>query len=157
MAKKTAKPKKSAPNVEMIEVEVESGRETHGKGQETHGKGRETHGKGQSTHGKISKSDAVRQAIADGVDNPVDGIAYIKSKFGIDIGATHFSAVKSSDKKRASTPKGKPGRKPKTMNAAPKRSPKGGEGELLAAMEAMKPLVDSLGVESVKRIAELLG
>lgn len=60
----------------------------------------------------------------------------------------------------------KPGRKPKAEPSqalegylAPpsKATPTDGQTELLAAVEAMKPLVAALGVDEVKKIAELLG
>lgn len=41
--------------------------------------------------------------------------------------------------------------------APPPQHPASGETDLLDAMEAMKPLVASLGKEQVKRIVDLLG
>ncbi|MEO6808557.1 MAG: hypothetical protein ABI353_05535, partial [Isosphaeraceae bacterium] len=73
---------------------------------------------------------------------------------------------KSQEKtRRAKTGmKGKPGRKPKAgigqaAEGDSASSPKSAKGEanLLAAMEAMKPLVSNLGAERVKRIVDLLG
>jgi hypothetical protein len=127
----------------------------------------EAQGGGQEGHGKITKSEAVRRALADGVDQPADGVAYIRDNFGVEISPTHFSAVKSTEgKKGEAAPKGKPGRKPKA--AAPSQAVEGylapppksravdEETDLLAAMEAMKPLVAALGADKVKRIADLL-
>src|SRR4051794_11734926 len=113
----------------------------------------------------ITKSEAVRRALADGVDQPADGVAYIKDNFGLEIGPQHFSAVKATEKKKGeAVPKGKPGRKPKAAPSqavegylAPPQPAPSGNSELLAAMEAMKPLVASLGKEQVKRIVDLLG
>src|SRR5947208_3486632 len=69
---------------------------------------------GQEGHGRITKSEAVRRALADGVDQPADGVAYIRDNFGLEIGPQHFSAVKATEKKKGeAAPKGKPGRKPK--------------------------------------------
>lgn len=111
-----------------------------------------------------NKTDAIRQAVAAGFDGPQVGSAYIKSEFGMDVTPQHFSAVKSQMKKREATdaPKGKPGRKPRQAvegYVAPPEKPKavGQEADLLAAMEAIKPLVAALGTEKVKRIADLLG
>ncbi len=72
-------------------------------------------GGGQEGHGKITKSEAVRRTLADGVDQPADGVAYIRDNFGLEIGPQHFSAVKSTSLKKQgeATPKGKPERKPK--------------------------------------------
>jgi hypothetical protein len=119
-----------------------------------------------SSHGKaISKAEAIRRVIADGIDNPSVGSQEIKKRFGIDVTPQHFSATKAQMKSKQGGPKGKPGRKPKgaTSQAVegylappPKPAPAGGS-ELLDAMEAMKPLVASLGKEQVKRIVDLLG
>ena len=101
--------------------------------------------------GAISKSEAVRRALADGVDQPVDGVAYILSQFGIEMGPQHFSAVKSVHLKKQGVP---------TVNTRFQKaeaSVADGEPDLLAAIEAMKPLVAALGAEKVKRIADLLG
>jgi hypothetical protein len=74
----------------------------------------------------------------------------------------HFSAVKSQLKKRegGAKPKGRSGRKPKAAVegylAPPPKVVPTGEGDLLDAMEAMKPLIASLGPEKVKRIVDLL-
>jgi hypothetical protein len=117
-------------------------------------------GGGQEGHGKITKTEAVRRALADGVDQPADGVAYIRDNFGLEISPTHFSAVKSTEGKKSEKPKGKPGRKPKAAVEgyhAPPQPASSGNSELLDAMEAMKPLVASLGKEQVKRIVDLLG
>lgn len=140
MAKKAAKPKP---------VENAEGPET-----------RNGHGRRMPT----SKSDAVRMAIAAGFDGPQVGAGYIQSQFGLDVSPEHFSAVKSADKKKVLTeaPAGKPGRKPKSTEEGylappPVPSAPGDQTNLLAAMEAMKPLVASLGAEKVKRLVDLLG
>ena len=120
----------------------------------------------EGAHGRrmpTSKSDAVRMAIAAGFDGPQVGAGYIQSQFGLDISPEHFSAVKAGDKKKVLTeaPKGKPGRKPKTAVegylAPPPKPAANGQSELIEALEAMKPLVASLGAEKVKRLVDLLG
>ena len=130
------------------------------------------------TGGKaISKAEAIRRSLAAGHDGPQEGTAYIRREFGIEITPQHWSATRSQIKSRAAKkqgsgggetakPKGRPGRKPREaatkgvegyLAPPPKQAPAGGQGELLAAMEAMKPLVDSLGKDQVKRIVDLLG
>lgn len=111
----------------------------------------------------VSKSAAAREAIAQGIDSPDDAVAFIKQRFGIEMSKPHFSAVKSQLKKREAggeaAPKGRPGRKPKAAiegYLAPPKVVPTGEGDLLEALEAMKPLVASLGAEKVKRIVDLL-
>jgi hypothetical protein len=141
--KKTAAPK-------LVEPEDESQEEP------------ETSGKG------MSKAEAIRRMLAEGVENPTEASSLIKSRFGIDVTPQHFSATKSQIKSREGSkkPKGKPGRKPKAaashavegyLAPPPKQTPETGQPDLLEAMEAMKPLVASLGGDKVKRIVDLLG
>jgi len=68
------------------------------------------------------------------------------------------STYKANAKKKAgeSAPKGKPGRKPKVEGAVAPPKP-AGEGDLLDAIEAMKPLIASLGADKVHRLVDLLG
>ena len=63
-------------------------------------------------------------------------------------------------------PKGKPGRKPKAaasqgvegyLAPPPKPQAPSEQPDLLAAMEAMKPLVEALGKDKAHRIIDLLG
>lgn len=119
----------------------------------------------------ISKAAAVRDALEQGEDSPEDGIAYIKKIHGIEMTRQTFSSYKAQQKAREAkkgVSKGKPGRKPRqvaeTSQAVdgylappPKSAPPGGQPDLIEAMEAMKPLVASLGAEKVKRLVDLLG
>ena len=117
--------------------------------------------------GAVNKAQAARAALDAGYEKPQQAVSYIKNTFGIEMTPTHFSAVKSQmkGKEESGAPKGKPGRKPKAASQAvegylappPKPKAAGSQPDLLAAMEAMKPLVDSLGKEQVKRIVDLLG
>jgi hypothetical protein len=108
-----------------------------------------------------SKAEAVRQALSAGMDTPGDIAAFAKSNFGLDIPKPQASAYKAQIKARESKVKATRGRKPRAAVddylAPPPKIVATGEGDLLDAMEKMKPLVASLGVERIKRIAELLG
>lgn len=122
----------------------------------------------------MTKAEAIRRALAAGHEGPQEGTAYIRKEFGIEVAPQHFSATKSQIKSREGSKKGKLGRKPKHLTPdpqqsrkdappvesyftpEPKSSPAGGS-DLLDAMEAMKPLVASLGKEQVHRIVDLLG
>ncbi len=115
----------------------------------------------------MSKADACRAALAAGIDTAEKAQEFTRSKFGVEIKPTDFALYKSKGKKaEPPTAKGKPGRKPKAapspaiegyLAPPPAPNPPGEQLDLLAAMEAMKPLVAALGVEKVKRIADLLG
>jgi hypothetical protein len=98
----------------------------------------------------ITKSDAVRRALADGVDSPSDGVAYIKSKFGLDITNQQFSTVKFQEGKK------KAGGKAPAKRGRPAASPStNGVPNMALQIEAIKTLVDQLGVDQVVSIARL--
>ena len=122
-------------------------------------------GGGQEGHGivAVSKADMVRAALAAGMETPTDGLGFIKSKYGIDFPRPMWSSYKAqlrAQEQKKALKGAKPGRKPKAAVegylAPPKVTPKG-DGDLLDALEAMKPLVASLGAEKVHRLVDLLG
>jgi hypothetical protein len=127
--------------------------------------GFETHGRTGSDPTPVSKADAVRAALKEGLDAPGDIAEFIKAKYGIELPKQMISSYKAQQKARDAkkeAPKPKPGRKPRTPAvenyvAPPPKKAGDGEVDLLAAMEAMKPLVASLGADKVKRIVDLLG
>src|SRR3954447_12957838 len=90
----------------------------------------------EATGKRMSKTDAIRAAMAEGIESPGDGVDFIKRRFGLEMSRQHFSATRSKLKSSEG---------------------QGEEGDLLSAMETMKPLVAALGAEKVKRIADLLG
>ena len=102
----------------------------------------------------VSKARAVREALSAGMDSPGEIADFAKSNFGLEIPKMRASAYKAQVKARGSRP-AKRGRPPKS--ASHPRIVPAGEGDLLDALEAMRPLVASLGVEKVKSHAELLG
>jgi hypothetical protein len=71
--------------------------------------------------GTMTKADAVRSAIAAGVDKPADGAAYVREKFGLDVSPQQFSTYKSIANKKAGKAPGRRGRK-----AAPPAAPTNG-------------------------------
>jgi len=156
------RPKSAKPKPAEIPAEEES-QELPDEEPETEDDEPEASGKA------ISKAAAVRDALEQGEDSPEDGVAYIKKIHGIEMTRQMFSSYKAQQKardaKKEAAPKGKPGRKPKAAAAPaiegylappPKPAPPGGS-DLLDAMEAMKPLIASLGKEQVHRIIDLLG
>src|SRR3954462_12164248 len=48
----------------------------------------------------ISKADAARAAIRQGIESPQEASAYIMQQFGIEMAPQHFSAVKSQLRKK---------------------------------------------------------
>jgi hypothetical protein len=108
---------------------------------------------------KVTKAQAVRDALADGLDGLDEIVKFAKSRYGLEVTKQQASIYKSKEKMKSAASL-KRGRKPKPAVegyiAPPKSTPKD-DADLLDAMEAMKPLVASLGAEKVKRIVDLLG
>jgi hypothetical protein len=147
MARKAAKP-------QHVEPEDES--------QETPKAGFETHGR--TANGKpMTKADACRAALAEGIETTEEAVSFARSRFGIDIKPTDFTLYKSKAKKQdGGKAKAKPGRKPKAavegyLAPAPKQIEPTGEGDLIDVLEKMKPLIAQYGAEKVKRLVDLLG
>jgi hypothetical protein len=112
-----------------------------------------------------NKSQAARAAMDEGYEKPAEAVAWIKKTYGIDMGAQHFSAIKSQTKKKteSATPKAKPSRKPIAVEngylAPPSKQhiEPTGEGDLLDTLEKLKPLIAQQGAERIKRLVDLLG
>lgn len=112
----------------------------------------------------ILKSQAMDAAIAAGMASPAEGVAYVSEHFGIEVSAKQFSTHKSLAKQKASidarmtTPLAsvKPAANPATRPPAPapEETPRS-QPELADAVQAIKGLVEALGVEQVQRIAGL--
>lgn len=104
----------------------------------------------------ITKAEAVRHALADGIDKPEDGVSFLKEKFGLTITAQQFSTYKSIEKKRA-------GKAPRRRAASARQSgalaapSSNGPSGLATSVEAIKTLVEMYGVEQVVSIAQLFG
>lgn len=119
--------------------------------------------------GKISKMEAVRRTLAEGVESPTDGVSFIKERFGLEVNASMFGAYKSQlkAKERAGVGQGKPGRKPgnkpgrKPGAAGAKPGPQPGAvaapaaGNPLEAARQVKELVERYGAETVKGLADM--
>lgn len=117
------------------------------------------------------KSQAMDAAIAAGAASPSDAVAYVKEHFGLEVSAKQFSTHRSLAKQKASIDARQKAPKPPfsprptppapaaapPAPAAPTVAPRVGTPEVADAVQAIKGLVDTLGVEQVKRIAGLFG
>ena len=120
-----------------------------------------------ATRKPVKKADAARAALAAGIEAPQKAVAFIKTRFGIEMNPQHFSAMKSQIRKKereggaAPTAEASARRKPSAEVeghlAPPPKAAGDAEPDLLAALETMKPLIAQLGAEKVKRIVDLLG
>jgi hypothetical protein len=110
---------------------------------------------------QISKKEAVKRALAEGVQGPAEGADFIRKRFGLEMTPQHFSTYKSSLKSAAGKPPARRGRKP--------GRPAGGEGDEVApvarkssgdAVEAareVKELCERYGSDTVRGLSELFG
>ena len=121
---------------------------------------------GFDTPRKMSKTDAIRAAVAEGHESPGDGVDFIKQRFGLALSKQHFSATKSKLKTTGGSRSKKAGQAPAPAKKkavpvegylAPPEQPAGRDGNLLDALEAIKPPIAQHGAESVKRMVDLLG
>jgi hypothetical protein len=115
--------------------------------------------------GPITKKEAVKRALAEGLDMPADGIPWIKKQFGLDLKNQQFSSYKLELRgKQGRGGKGRGGRKPgpkaaqpaaaaPTPKAAPVSRP--GAGNPLDAARQVKELCERYGAETVKGLADL--
>ncbi len=157
--------KKNSPGPQHVELEADTQ-----DNEETQGGGQERHGFAFGPSRKMSKTDAIRAAVAEGIESPGDGVDFIRTRFGIEMSKGHFSATKSKLKSaeaagaskggaRKSAPTGASKRKPEPVEdyQTPPEQPAGRDGNLLDALEQMKPLIAQYGPDHVKRMVDLLG
>jgi hypothetical protein len=113
--------------------------------------------KAKAAQGKepMKKTNAVRQALADGVDNPTEAVAHIKKEFGIDITTQQFSTYKSNLKaKGAGSSARKRSDKRSGTEIGNGRTTRG-EIDVVDAVTAVKELCGQIGADKVKRLAGL--
>jgi hypothetical protein len=114
----------------------------------------------------ITKTEAVRQAVAEGKEMPEDGIAWVKEQYGFDMTRQQFSVTKSNLKKTAGSSVAE---KPFTATTAkashsaiiPKpRSATvddNGQPSISGQIAAIKQAVENLGADEVKKLSDLFG
>ena len=107
----------------------------------------------------VSKAEAVRQALAAGLDGLDDIAKFVKAKHGHEIPKPQISAYKAQSKAKAAAAalNSVAEMKPKSTVQQAAKHGGGGETDLITAMEAIKPYVIEHGAERLKRIIDLLG
>jgi hypothetical protein len=111
---------------------------------------------------QITKTEAVKRALADGVDKPVEGVEYVRSKFGIEMTNQGFSTAKFQLGKKAGKPAARRGRAPRAMVAptAARSHQTVRTGKSASASELarqIKALVDAYGAAEVKGMVAVFG
>jgi hypothetical protein len=101
---------------------------------------------------RMSKADAVRAALKAKQKKPVEGVAYIKEKFGIEVAPQMFSAYKSQFVARRAA------RKVRKGGADGVGSSVGsGDGKVLDLLVEVRKLSDQYGADTVAKVVEALG
>lgn len=103
---------------------------------------------------KVNRSKLVREALDTGLVVAKEVVDYVKKTHNINVSEALVNNVKSSAKKKTGK-KGKRGRKPMTVSfAKPARSMSNALS--LADIVVMKGLLERLGGEGVKELADVL-
>lgn len=97
----------------------------------------------------VKKIDAVRAALAEGIEKPDEAVAWIKEKFGIDLPKPQWSSYRSQIKSKEAGKTATP-RQPSQLPPTPAK-----QGDVVDALETIKGLVQQLGADRVKRIVSL--
>ncbi|WZO97976.1 hypothetical protein EP7_005028 [Isosphaeraceae bacterium EP7] len=116
----------------------------------------------------LSQTDAVKAALDGGYEMPGEATDYIRDQYGMEVTKAYFSAIKSKLKSQGGTVKkrgytrsaatvAKHAGASSTSQASARLKSAGGDEGLLKALEVMKPLVEKLGAEKVRRLVDLLG
>jgi hypothetical protein len=109
----------------------------------------------------ITKSEAIRRAIAAGADQPIAGVNYIRENFGLNVTTAMFSTTKSQMKRKGGNGRRKGGRPRKVeAAAAPEAAPATGGVSLVEAaraVTAVQGLVEQFGKAAVKQLVDQLG
>jgi hypothetical protein len=105
---------------------------------------------------KITQKQAVVRALAAGKDQPNDGVAFIKSQFGMGLSNQAFSTLKSQIKKAAGTGKrrGRP-RASANGSAAPVAARARPTADPVELARAVKSLVARYGSDVVADMAKV--
>src|SRR5206468_1818357 len=97
----------------------------------------------------ISKTEAVRRALAAGKATAAEGVPWVKGQFGLDLTPNHFNTIKSTlGKGQGGGQKGGAGK--------PKPAPKAGEPDAVQAVRAVKEVMDKFGADTVRGLVDLL-
>jgi hypothetical protein len=111
----------------------------------------------------ISKMEAVRRILGDNpATKPKDGVATIKTQYGLEMSPSNFSAYKSQIRTKAAE-RPQASEAPKNKGGRPKGSGKKAsaagvsEADPLEAAQQVKALVERYGAGTVKGLAELFG
>jgi hypothetical protein len=104
----------------------------------------------------VSKADAVRASLAEGIESPGDAVEFLKSRFGIDMTRQVSSSYKAQQKAREQKKSGgeEPARKPRGTTAATHSKPTA-SADMFDDLTAIKHLVERLGAEQVRKIVGL--
>jgi hypothetical protein len=113
-------------------------------------------GQPEGETGKVTKADAVREALAEGIEGPSEIADFAKTEHGLEISPAMVSSYKSQFKAKAGQSGihkkgGRPRKAPEAASPAIAQDDVG----IVADLAAVKRLVEKLGVEQVRQMAGL--
>src|SRR6478672_11904356 len=95
----------------------------------------------RASRGATSKADAVRAALAEGIEAPAEALGFIRRRFGIEMGKPMFSSYKAKLRKKEGGTRRR-ARRTKAIEgylAPPPPQPADGGADLLDSLETLKP------------------
>jgi hypothetical protein len=104
----------------------------------------------------MSKAEAVRLALADGIEAPGEISEFVMARYGLELSKQMASSYKAQEKARDAK---KSGEAPAAATRGPKPKAAASSGrdvDLLSALEALKPLIASQGAERLHRLIDVL-
>ena len=108
----------------------------------------------------MTKVDAIKQALAAGVDKPIDGVNYIGERFAISVTPGMFSTTKSQLKRKGGGGNGRRKGGRRKAEAQPETAP-AAAGVSLAdaarAVTAVQGLVQQFGKTAIKNLVDQVG
>lgn len=106
----------------------------------------------KKAEGGMKKVDAVREALKEGLEKPIDAVAFIKEKFNIEMTPQTFSTTKSQLKAKEAAGGKAPKAKATTAKVAGHDSMGGSPAELA---RSVKGLVEKFGAGAVQEMASV--
>lgn len=103
--------------------------------------------------GNISKTEAIRRALAAGIESPKAVVVWVKEQFGLDVVPTVVSTTKSLLAKKAGTSVHVASRRPTAVRPT---APVSGGGDTIQLVRSLKELVAQYGAAEVVKMTQVV-
>jgi len=108
-----------------------------------------------------NKSDAIKEALASGVNKPKEVVAWVKDKYGLAIDPQYVSTLKTQLKSSGTTPSSKPkvatAPKPGPRPTSTTLSPRAAGSDMVTVAKQLREMVDQYGKDAILEMVEIVG